>query len=401
MAADMDLSSPPPSNLISRHDDVTLVERRATVSVYLLCRVLIEVFNRSDIASITLDMAAKLEEIVFTQLEGVDPDQIAVSSLRMANWRIYGQLLGIMSESNFASVSNRFLVNLEGLQQEETVKGPSDERDAKIELLILGMRHLRIRTHPETWPKSCEFMRSLARLFVNAHGQRIKQAYCYIFEKLLLPVAANPGCDLSLPKWKEFLELVHSRLSPMLTKPRHWSAGFPLHVLLLCVSSKENFSSQWLSVINSLPARLKDRPTRAPALQAMCRLLWTYFFRYSDPPPTTLRRVEEVAKVALPPGKRTYLTTEPAVAEPLVQLIRMIGFKHPDVCFRSIIFPLIHSDIFLSGRELKIEQMEPEKMVIGIRSFLAIVTDLENCDQLCPPFPTGSIPNPFTDNSAA
>src|SRR5699024_10453206 len=118
-----------------------------------------------------------------------------------------------------------------------------------------------------------------------------------------------------------------------------WSAGFPLHVLLLCVSSKENFSSQWLSVINSLPARLKDRPTRAPALQAMCRLLWTYFFRYSDPPPITLRRVEEVAKVALPPGKRTYLTTEPAVAEPLVQLIRMIGFKHPDVCFRSIIFP--------------------------------------------------------------
>lgn len=78
----------------------------------------------------------------------------------------------------------------------------------------------------------------------------------------------------------------------------------------------------------------------------------------------------------------------------------MIGFKHPDVCIRNVIFPLINSDIFLSNKELKIEQMEPEKMVIGIRSFIVIVTDLENCDQLCPPFPTGSIPNPFTDISA-
>ncbi|THC99552.1 hypothetical protein EYZ11_000921 [Aspergillus tanneri] len=29
------------------------------------------------------------------------------------------------------------------------------------------------------------------------------------------------------------------------------------------------------------------------------------------------------------------------------------------------------------------------------------MTDLENCDQLCPPFPTGSIPNPFSDISAS
>lgn len=389
------------NTLLARQDDFVLAERRATVSVYLVCRVLIEIFNQSSLALITLDMAGRLEDIVFGQVKTVDPDQISVSPLRMANWRIYGQLLGIMSESNFSSVSNRFLVELERSQKEESVRGPTRDGDTRIELLILGMRHLKIRTLPDTWPESCDFMRSLARLFVNAHGQRIKQAYCYIFEKLLLPVAANPGCDLSLPKWKEFLELVHSRLSPMLTKPRHWAAAFPLHVLLLCVSSKENFSSQWLSVIQGLPARLKDRPTRGPALQAMCRLLWTYFFRHTDPPPTTLRRVEEVAKIALPQGKRTYLTTESAVAEPLIQLIRMIGFKHPDVCLRSIIFPLINSDLFLSGKELKIEQMEPEKMVIGIRSFLTIVTDLENCDQLCPPFPTGSIPNPFTDISAA
>ncbi|PLB44490.1 cell morphogenesis protein [Aspergillus steynii IBT 23096] len=396
-------SDPAASNnsLLPRSDDVVLAERRATVSVYLVCRVLIEVFNQSSLALITLEMADRLEDIVFSQLKTVDRDQITASPLRMANWRIYSQLLGIMSETNFTSVTTRFIAELDKYQKDETLRGPSKEGDAKAELLVSGMRHLRIRTQPDSWPKSCDFMRSLARLFVNAHGQRLKQAYCYIFEKLLLTVAANPSCDLSLPKWKEFLDLVQSRLTQMLTKPRHWAAAFPLHVLLLCVSSKEIFSSQWLSVIASLPPRLKDRPTRGPALQAMCRLLWTYFFRYSDSPNITLRKIDEVARIALPQGKRTYLSTEPAVADPLIQLVRMIGFKHPDVCFRNIIFPMINSDLFLSGKELKIEQMEPEKMVIGIRAFLAIVTDLETCDQLCPPFPTGSIPNPFTDISAA
>lgn len=388
-----------PNNILSRHDDVVLAERRATVSVYLVCRVLIEIFNQSSLASITLDMADRLEDIVFSQLKSVDPDQIAASPLRMANWRIYCELLGIMSENSFTSVTHRFLSELDRHQKEEAHRGPSKDGDAKCELLILGMRHLRISTSQEMWSKSCDFMRSLGRLFANAHGQRIKQAYCYIFEKLLLPVAGNPGCDLSLPKWKEFLDLVQPRLGQMLTKPRHWAAAFPLHVLLLCVSPREVFAPQWLSVIQGLPARLKERLTRGPAHQAMCRLVWTYFFRFSEPPTATLRKIEEVARIAIPGGKRTYLTTEAATAEPLIQLIRMIGFKHPDLCFRNIIFPLINSDLFLSGKDLKIEQMEPEKMVIGIRSFLAIMTDLENCDQMCPPFPTGSIPNPFTDIS--
>lgn len=387
----------PSTAFYNRHDDVTMVERRATVSVYLVCRVLIEIFNQSDLASITLDMADRLEDIVFGQLKTVDPDQISASPLRMANWRIYGQLLGIMSDMNFTSVANRFLVELDRSQKEEVARGPTREGDAKAELLILGMRYLRLPMNTENWSKACDFMKSLARLFVNAHGQKIKQAYCYVIEKLLLPVAANPVCDLSLPRWKEFLDLTHPRLTQLLTKPRHWPAAFSLNVLLLCISTKETFSAQWLSMVSSLSPRLKDRPSRAAALQAICRLVWTYFFRYSDSPTTALRKVEEVIKIAIPTGRRAHLSAEPAFAEPLIHLIRMIGFKHPDVCFKTIIFPLINSDLFLSGREVKIEQMEPEKMVIGIRSFLATMSDLETSDQLCPPIPTGSLPNPFTD----
>uniref|UniRef100_A0A093VEP7 Cell morphogenesis protein PAG1 n=1 Tax=Talaromyces marneffei PM1 TaxID=1077442 RepID=A0A093VEP7_TALMA len=396
--SDSDLGSEnvPPASI--QKDGVQLLERRATVSVYLVCRVLIEIFNQSTVEAIGTEMTERLEDIVFGQLKAVDPEQIAASPLRMANWRIYGQLLGKMSEINFTSVTMRFINELERYQKEAALRGQTSEFDAKAELLILGMRHFSIKTYPEeAWTKSCEYMRSIARLFVNAHGQRVKQAYCYIIEKVLISIAANPACDVGHPIWKDFLEIITPRLSQMIAKPRHWMTAFPLQTILLCVSSKDAFASQWLSIALNLPARLRDRPTRGLALQALCRLLWTYLFRYPDPPNITLKRVDEVIKVALPPGRRTYLTTEPSVADPLIQLIRMIGFKLPDLCFRNIIFPLINSDLFLSGRELKIEQMEPEKMVVGIRSFLSIMCDLENGDQLYPPFPAGPISTHFVD----
>lgn len=373
---------------------MVLAERRATVSVYLVCRVLIEIFHQSSLAAITSEMADRLEDIVFIQLKSVDPEQIASSPLKMANWRIYAQLLGIMSDINFSSVSKRFLVELDRFQKDAARGTATSETEARAELLVFGLRHLRIRTQPEeAWVRTCEFMRAMAGLFVNSHGPRIKQAYCEILERLILPIAANPQCDLASPKWKEFLDILAPRLSQMLTKPRHWASGFPLHILLLCVSPREAFSPQWLSVATSLPPKLKDRPTRGPALQALCRLLWTYLFRYPDATNVALRKVDEVVRFALPAGRRTYLSTEPAFAEPLIQFIRMIGFKHPDLCFRSIIFPLINSDLFSSGKELKIEQMEPDKMVIGIRSFLAIMSDLENGNQSLPPFPQSSATN--------
>ncbi|PGH34597.1 hypothetical protein GX50_02580 [[Emmonsia] crescens] len=389
---------------VSRQEDIILAERRATVSVYLVCRVLIEVFNQSTLQAITAEMAERLEDIVFGQLKSVDPDQIAASPLRMANWRIYGQLLGIMSESSFSSVTNRFLAELSQYLKDDFRLVSAKDAETKAELLVFGMRHLQIRTSPEdAWSRSCDYLQSVARLFVNSHGQTLKQAYCQILEAFLLPIAANLTCDLTSPKWRELLDLLFPRLSQILAKPRHWSSAFPLYTLLLCASPKETFYAQWMSVITSLPPKLKDRPTRGTALQAICRLLWTYLFRYPDPHNNPLRKIDEITRIALPGGRRTYLTTEAAVAEPLTQLIRMVGYKHPDMCFRGIIFPLVNSDLIMSGKELKIEQMEPEKMVIGIRSFLAIMADLDHGGQQPPPFPQdfAVVDQPFTSSFAS
>ena len=371
-------------------EDAHLAEKRATVSIYLVCRVLIEVFDQSTLDAITLDLAGRLEEIVFGQLKSVDPTQIPSSSLRLANWRIYSQLLGIMSRVDFVGVTRKFVSELEICQTETGKNVAGLQREAaegRAELLILGMRHLHIRTVPGAgWEESCDFLRVVSRLFVNCHGQRIKQAYCQVLEKLLLPVAACTEPDLNAPKWKELLELMNSRLGQMLTKIRHWSSSFPLSVLMLCVSPRETFLTHWSSYISNMGQKLKDRATRGLVLQAICRLTWSYLYRHGDQVGQSMRKVEEIVKLTLPQGRKTHLSTESYVVEPMIQLIRIIGFRYQELCFRTVIFPLLNSEIFTSGKDLRIEQMEPEKVVIGIRAFLIIMSDLEKGEAGRPPF---------------
>lgn len=394
-ASDVNATQPP----ISATDEYTLADRRATVSVYLLCRVLIEVFAQSTLEAINPDLAGKLEDIVFTQLRDVDPVQIMNSSLRLANWRIYGQVLGQMSGLDFTNVTTRFVNELEQCQQDIARNpGSVSAKDAenRAELLILGMRHIQVRT--SSWPASCEFLRAIGSLFVNAHGPRIKQAYCQVFERLLLSLVAEPDTCLNESRWREFIEMMTSRLNQMLTKVRHWNSGFPLSIVLLCASPLELFSLQWMGTIQSLSQKLKDRSTRGLALQAICRLTWTYLNRIAEPTVTRLRKLEEIIKLVLPQGKRTFLSTEPFVAEPLIHLIRIIGFRHQELCFRNIIFPLVNSDAFLGARDLKIEQMEPEKIAVGIKAFLATMADLEKGELGRPLFPLSFPSAPVTDS---
>ena len=364
-------------------------DRKSAMSIYLLCRVLIEVYTQTDLTCLTPPMAEKLEDIIFTQLKNTEPEQLN-SSFRLANWRIYCHLLGVMSEMNLNSVSHRFLTDLRISQREAGIKGAlTKEAESKIGLVILATRHLHVRTEPESiWKESCDFLHAMAELFVNSHGQELKHAYCQVLEQLVLPIAAAAsGPHLYSTKWKDFLNMVNGRLTQMLVKPRHWADAFRLSAVVLCASPSEVFAAHWLSMTTSLQAKLKDRMTRSSALQSICRLTWTYLERVIEPVGAVVRKLEDVMKVLLPSGKRSYISTDPVFAGPQVELIRIIGFRYPDFCFKNVIFPLMNSELFMSGKEIKVEHLEPERMVIGIRAFLAITADRENLDRGRPPFP--------------
>ena len=367
----------------------TKAERISQLSIYLLCRVLIEVYNQTDIVSLTINMAEKLEDIIFGQLKQTEPEHVNTSQFRYANWSIYCQLLGIMSNLNFRSVANRYTTELRILLKDVSIKGAvTRDAEAKVELMVVATKQLRTKVQPDVACKeSCEFLYVLGDFFIDSHGQPIKHAYCQALENLLLPLAATAGPQVNTPRWKEFLGALNSRLTPMLVKPRHWPDAFPLSVVLLCATPTETFAAQWLSVIMSLQAKLKDRMTRESALQAICRLVWTYLDRVTEPISSVMRKLEDVLKIVLPAGKKTYLSTDSAFAEPVIELIRIIGFRFPDFSLRTVIFPLINSDLFTPGTNVRVEQLEPEKTVLAIRSFLAVVADFEKAVKERPEFP--------------
>ncbi|AEO55251.1 hypothetical protein MYCTH_2298895 [Thermothelomyces thermophilus ATCC 42464] len=389
-------------SLAAKQEYVAQAERRSTVSIYVLCRVLLEVLSQSTLASITPEMEDKLENIIFGQLKISDTEQLMVSPLKLSNWNLFAQLMGAMSEISFTTVTDRFITDLDRSLQEMNAKSPASstrELESKIELVLGGMKHLRIKTSPEdAWDRSCEFMASLGKLFSRSHGQRVKSAFCQVLEMLMLPIAAKAtNADIAHPKWTEVLATVSPRLAQMFVKPRHWQATFPLTATMLCVSPPDTFVSQWLQLIYQVQPRLKDRYARPLCLQAISRLVWTYLYRTNDSSSGSTRKLDDVLKIVLPNTKRALIAADTAVIDPLIQIIRFIGYKHPEYCFRTVIFPLVSADLFTSNKELKIEQLDPDRMVVGIRAFLTIMSDLEKGDKGRPPFPLTYAPPSLPD----
>lgn len=397
LSSSTDSLSPVPS-VHDSQDKITMIqhniwqlEQRSAISTYILCRVLIEIFNQTDLQSLTLDMAERLLGLFFGNFTGLDPVQIEESPLQHATWVIYSELLGVLSGLIFDRVCDRFVAELRLVDNQFSVKGQVNrDLEAKAAWLIRGMRHLRVKSKPEAaWATTCDFMLSLAKLFTNVHGQTIKYAYCQILRELLQRIASQATYELNAPRWRAVVETMKPRLSLLLSKPKHWQEAFPLMCALLCVSPPETFNAQWSSLALSTQSRLKERQTRAIALRGICQLVWTFIYRMNvEPNNASARKLDDIVRMVFQSGRRSFLSTETSIAEPLIQLTRIIGYKYQDLCFRAIIFPLLNSEMFLSGRDLRVENLEPDRMVIGIRSFLALMADMEKGEQ--PPFPCSS-----------
>ena len=387
-------SPPGGQDVLLKEQGVTMAERKSAVSIYILCRVLIEIIGQTTLNALNgpdnaHNTAARLEDVIYGQLQSADPDSLATSSLRQANWAIRGQLLGVMSGVRFEEVVDRFIRDLEKAQRRLSIKGMAEPRlAAKTAMLVQSMKWLKVRSYPEdAWEHSCDMLQLLAKFFAEVHGRTMKHAYAELFEQLLLPIAATASSELNVPKWREVLGTVQPKITQMLSKADHWPYVFPLQAVLLCVSPADQFATQWLPLVASFQPKARDRSARSHALKAICRVVWRYLYRHSESQNAVAKKLDEIVKLVFQGGKRVLISTDPAIADPLIQLIRIVGYKNQDLCFRTIIFPLMNSELF-SGPEfqLKIENLDPEKTVIAIRAFLAIKSDLEKGEP--PPFPT-------------
>ena len=379
-------------------EEYMLLDRQATVSIFILCRGLMEVFQQSALEAITPELALRLENIVFEQLKVFEPQHLQTNKIKTANWKIYGQLLGCMSVIDFSRIAGMFHQQLKAWQQEIATSAGTTakarEVETRIELLLASLQHLRVTIDLVGVPQACEFLLAIARLFADAHGPRIKQGYCTAFESFLLQMASRPDLTEHDLRFKDFVKVANQRINQMLTKMRHWSSALPTSIALLCLSSLEIFHAQWMPQINMLVNKLRDRATRTPAMRAICQLTWAYMLRSTDSPVTKAKKLEELVKLVLPAGKKPHISTEASMAEATLCFIRLIGLRHQDLCFRSAIFPLVNPDGILSARDLRIEQLEPEKLTIGIKAFLLVMEDKERGLRDWSSFPRFQMPLP-------
>ena len=182
-------------------------EQRSQVSIYLLCRVLIEVYNQTDVVRLNPGLADKIEDIIFVQLKNTEPDLFSSLPFRQINWKIFSQLLGVMSSTNLRSVSQRFVTELRTYQHDLGIKGAiMGQVESKVEYLIKAMKHLHIRTQPEgLWRDSCDFLLTLGDFFLNSHGSEIKHAYCQTLEDLVMPIAARWWPHINVKKFMDLM----------------------------------------------------------------------------------------------------------------------------------------------------------------------------------------------------
>jgi hypothetical protein len=380
--------APPPitAEVMALQQKQAHAEQRSRVSIFIICRVFIEVIEQTTLEALkgpdgTMSDARRLEETIYGNLHNIEPDTVSLSPVFRANWAIRGQVMGVMSRFNFDEIAERFLRDLRVAQKSLSVKGMANNSLAKkTALLVQSMRWLRIPYQSESaFVRACDVLQLLGRFFSEVHGRVMKHAYAELFESLVLPIAATATSQLNLPEWKDTLASLQPKIAQMLSKTDHWPYVFPLQAVLLCASPLDTFTAQWLTLATSFQSKAKDRSARSHALKAICRLVWRYLYRCKESPNAIAKKLDEIVKLIFGSSRRFLISTDPAIADPLIQLIRIIGYKQQDFCFRAIIFPLMNAELFSGSveRDLKIENLEPDKTVIAIRAFLVLMADLE------------------------
>lgn len=389
-------------------------ERKSLASIYILCRVLIEVVKQTSFDTMGDDLGGKLEEIVYTQLKTSDPVSTSESFVRLANWNLFAELLGFMSEKRFLSVSDRFIADLEKVPVQ--VK---HEDEPRLHLLIHGMRYLKLTNYPlEKFEESAEFIQSMTKFFEKTQNQTILFAYAEVLSNLMLPLASILTAEANHPLWVEAITKIYkkaSRLwisttstshpggSPMVTSapnvngPSMSSTGNSTALILmtsaLSVSSKELFSDNWYNILEANANKLKpkgDTEDKTKLMICASRLLWVYVNRLPDTLNNTIKKLDSFFDLLffgpnVSGKKQQWIVLDMHLINALSEVIRIVGFQHFNYVLDNVILRLLRS----SFNGVSLENLSPEKLILVIKSYMMCLRDYKLGEK--PVFPTDAV----------
>lgn len=347
------------------------IEKRNLAVEFIFCLVLIEILKQLPLHPGYEDLTNHIENLAFTHFKFREDAQ---SNANLVNINmiadLYAEVIGVLAQSRFQSVRKRFMNEFKELRSREA----SPITTHSIISLLMGMKFFRVKMVPiEEFEASFQFMHECAVYFLDVKDKDIKHALAGLFVEILVPVAATVKHEVNVPCLKNFVELLYSPTLDLCTKKKHGLALFPLITCLLCVSQKQFFLSNWHYFLATCLSHLKNRDTKMSrvALESLYRLLWVYMIRIKCESNTaTQSRLHSIVNSLFPKGSKTVVPRETPL-NIFVKIIQFIAQERLDFAMKEIVF-----DLLSVGRSIKII-LSPERMSIGLRSFLVVADSLQ------------------------
>ncbi|KAJ3364982.1 Cell morphogenesis protein PAG1 [Allomyces javanicus] len=355
---------------------------RLIASNIMFCRALIEVIRGVGKGRFPDDLFTKCEELAFLQLKASSPDLIRSSVNWQANATNFARVLGELSDLRFASVTDRYLRELERLAGMNLIK------DGKVEHLIFGLRFVKIKIYPmDALEETADFLDSLGHFFLNSVDTLVRQAFMEVFLELLQPLCDVITAEVNVPTWSGFVESAFPKVQKMALRPRHQTVAFALLTCLLNASRTDFFHKNWLAVSDMCNNKFKDRTMRADALLCLSQLMWTYLFRYSEPTSTAHKRILMLIKVVFPSGRRSINPLEVPLSL-FIHMVYMLAMRFTPWTVKNVLSYLLLCDGSIEST------WSPDRMTIAIET-LHLLMDAWSTNAHACPYPTmAGLPRP-------
>ncbi|PRT56190.1 Cell morphogenesis protein PAG1 [Wickerhamiella sorbophila] len=369
----------------SKSPDYIQAERRSLISIYVLSRVLTEVVEQTPPEVLGNELCEKLEDIVFRQLLAANPQALAKSSIRKANWISLAKLLGRMSSFRFAIVEDRFLSELEKLP-----KVVDSSREQQVVFLIQAMKYLQLSIYPEdSLEESAYFLESIVKFLSKTQNAVLRDQYATVLCTMFEPIANVVTVEANHPVWETTMTALYKFALELMKKS--WDHGFELAHMVLSVAPKELFADNWLKLLESQLSKLKGKwSPRCPALYgAAARLLWVLIFRCKETLNETTKKLALINKLLFSHNRKNWSLFTPGAINASVYIIRVAFQGYQQKTIDEILFPLLvgsEANRVVANPTVSTDSIIPERALVAVRAYMAIMEDLTSAEPL--PFPT-------------
>lgn len=378
-------------------------DRKSLMSIYILCRVLMEVVKQCSPEVLGEDLSEKLEEIVFKQLKSADSSTLAKSVIRRGNWELFSQILGEMSRTRLVSVGDRFIAELEKLP--DVV--PRDQ-EKRVVLLLNGMKFIQLRHYPmDALEEGAEFLESLAKFFAKAKNTCIQLAYADALCNLLLPLCGAATAEFNHPLWAKAIESIYkhtaalsavyktnalskSTSSNALSSGSSWGSLYKLACIALSVAPQQLFAEHWLKLTEGGVQRLKEKGLRSTIILGISRLLWVFVFSWTESLNSTTKKLDVVCKAVLNLGSnhrnlnKFWTSCDTPTIAAAICLIRVAAQGYQPYVLENVLFQLLGDNDDKSGSGgasgsgasiTGSDGVCPERAIAAVQSFVWLLHD--------------------------